>query len=73
MDMIWTDSEVYNGRGTASEHQEVSQPFPEIEDEPCLQCEFRDTCEMACKAFRNYVATGKFKENDIGRLMREFA
>ena len=70
---VGIDSEAYMGRGSPSEHPEVFLGFPDIPDEPCIACELKDGCMKSCKAFRNYVASGKFDENDIGRLLRDLA
>ena len=67
------DSESYMGIGEPSEHPEVFLGFPDIPDEPCLKCELRTSCEKSCKAFRSYVASGKFKDEDIGRILKDLA
>ena len=71
---IWYDSEAHNGRGTPTEYNEIADILPVIPVDPCVTCEMAASCAANmtdCKAFRTYAATGKFKDADIARLVKE--
>ena len=70
---IWYDSEAHNGRGTPTEYNESADILPVIPVDPCVTCEMAASCAANmtdCKAFRTYAATGKFKTEDIARLVK---
>lgn len=70
------DNYAHNGIGSPSEYSEGNQILPDLGIEPCNDCSMKDSCEitgMACRAFRAYVNKGKYKEPDVGRLMKVLA
>lgn len=73
---IWTDAEVYNGKGTASEfHTEIEQNLGPINERPvpCEGCPRMEECGAtgnACVAFRNWCTTGTFEDENRERLLR---
>jgi len=71
---IWWDAESLNGRGNRSEHVERSNDVVNISAEPCVDCSMWNNCRTThtcCKAFRTYVATGKFDSTNISRLINK--
>ncbi len=53
---------------------EIAEILPVIPVDPCVTCEMAASCAAKmtdCKAFRTYAATGKFKDSDIARLLKE--
>ena len=84
--MIWTDSEVYMGRGTKWLEKDGTEPIynttevhmgPENKkDCPCDTCPMFDACATngtECSAFRNRGTNGDFKDTDVQRLLRAAA
>lgn len=76
-DMIWTDAEVYNGRGTPSEYgadpiDQILGPM-NVRDVPCEGCPRMEECAgngNACVAFRNWCTTGDWLDENRERLLR---
>ena len=84
--MIWTDSEVYMGKGTKWIDKDGTVPVyntievhtgPENKREcPCDTCPMFDACAAngtECSAFRNWGTNGDFKDTDVQRLLRAAA
>ena len=79
-DIIWYDAEAYMGRGVkdpdAIQYNTVENPKgPENKrDVPCESaCPKFAVCKanaMECSAFRNWAATGNYKDKDVARLLR---
>jgi hypothetical protein len=68
---IGFEAEAAFGRSKASQ---AVLPTPENKrDIPCDDCKFADRCAAditECSAFRNWAASGDFKDSDIGRFIR---
>jgi hypothetical protein len=76
MDMIWYDSEVFNGRGTRTEFSEGPYQFlgPVNKMElPCITCDRSKLCSdeaVECKAFKVWSQKGEYSERDIGLKLK---
>jgi len=66
-----TDTAFFNGR---CRHSQIVLPTPESAREvPCDGCPSADRCAAIgteCVAFRNWSASGDFRDADIERLLR---
>ena len=81
--MIWTDSEVYMGKGTKWIDKDGTVPVyntievhtgPEnAKDCPCDSCPLSLQCMQnitECSAFRNWASKGDYNDNDLGKRLR---
>ena len=84
--MIWTDGEVYMGKGTKWVEKDGSEAVyntteyhsgPENTREcPCDTCPLFEACATKgteCSAFRNWGTNGDYKDADVQRLLRAAA